>query len=254
MGEQAIYDSLCEHYGQVARQEDSQHRRERYAKVAAAFGYAADDLAALPDGANLGVSCGNPLVVAGLKEGETVVDLGSGGGFDVLLAAKKVGPTGRVIGIDMSKDMLRRARANAEKAGLTNVVFVESSITHIAMETPHAPYLSSSSSSSSSSPTFGPVAADCIISNCVVSLVPEDDKQKVFDEMFRLLRPGGRVAISDLLTKRDMPEHMRRDMSLYAACIGGASTVGGYDSYLRRAGFEDSADRKLLGLLFSCEL
>ena len=138
------------------------------------------------------------------------------------------------------QDMLRRARANAEKAGLTNVVFVESSITHIAMETPHAPYLSSSSSSSSSSPTFGPVAADCIISNCVVSLVPEDDKQKVFDEMFRLLRPGGRVAISDLLTKRDMPEHMRRDMSLYAACIGGASTVGGYDSYLRRAGFEGS--------------
>ena len=141
--------------------------------------------------------------------------------------------------------MLHRARANAEKAGLKNAFFVESSITHIAVETPDVPCLSSSlssssSSSSSSSAALGPVVADCIISNCVVSLVPEDDKQKVFDEMFRLLRPGGRVAISDLLAKRDMPEHMRRDMSLYAACIGGASTVGRYDSYLRKAGFGGS--------------
>ncbi|KAJ5638060.1 UbiE/COQ5 family methyltransferase [Penicillium lividum] len=158
-------------------------------------------------------------------QGEIVIDLGSGGGIDVLLAAKKVGMRGRAIGIDMTKDMLSLARRNAEKAGASNTLFIEAFITSI-------PLASST--------------ADCIISNCVVNLVPEVEKPLVFQEMFRLLKPGGRVAISDILAKRELPAEVKENLSLYVGCIAGASQVGDYEKYLKEAGFQGTV--KVMGV------
>jgi len=145
------------------------------------------------------------------------VDLGSGAGFDVFMAARKVGDTGMAIGIDMSKDMLARARLNASKSSITNVRFVESKITHIDL------------------PSY---ASNCVISNCVINLVPEQDKHLVFKEIFRILKPGGRVAVSDILAKKAFPDDMRASIALYVGCISGASMVKEYERYLRDAGFE----------------
>lgn len=223
---QDIYKAVEEQYGQVAKHVHDQQDQENHERIAKAFGYSVDELASIPDGANLGLGCGNPLAVAGLKEGETVIDLGSGAGFDVFLTARKVGPNGKAIGVDMSKDMLDRARANAEKSGVKNVSFVESVITDIALP-------------SASSKDGEGTNAGCIISNCVINLVPEQDKQKVFNEMFRLLKPGGRVAVSDILAKKELPDKMKKNLALYVACISGASTVNNYEKYLREAGFKD---------------
>ncbi|KAJ5306231.1 hypothetical protein PENANT_c077G01497 [Penicillium antarcticum] len=219
MNSEDTYHSVQDRYGGVAKHAgpDSQRAYER--KVATAFGYDLEDLRSIPDSANLGVSCGNPLATANLRKGETVVDLGSGGGIDVLLAAKKVGVEGKAIGIDMTKDMLELARQNATNVGAANVAFIEAFITSIPM----------------SSSTV-----DCIISNCVVNLVPEAEKQLVFHEMFRLLKPGGRVAISDILAKRELPVEIKTDLSLYVGCIAGASQVSDYERYLKEAGFQDT--------------
>ncbi|KAF3479877.1 WD40 repeat protein [Arthroderma uncinatum] len=198
------------HYGLAARSSDDNAYSR---KVAEAFGYSEAELANTPKDANLGLSCGNPLALANLKEGECVVDLGCGAGFDVFLAAKAVGATGKVIG-----DMLERANKNKENAKVENVSFVDSQITAI--------NLSNS-------------VANCIISNCVVNLVPESDKQLVFNEMFRLLKPGGRVAISDILAKKPLPTNIRESVALYVGCIAGASQVEDYDKYLREAGFNE---------------
>ncbi|MCJ1249435.1 hypothetical protein MMC30_006659 [Trapelia coarctata] len=211
-----VYQQVQTHYGSCAR-ESSTNGSSHSQQVAKAFGYSEDELLGLPEGANLGLSCGNPLAVAGLKSGETVVDLGSGAGFDVFLAGKKVGERGKAIGVDMTKAMLERARHNKEKSGAENTSFIESPITNIALPS---------------------ATVDCIISNCVVNLVPEAEKQLVFDEMFRLLKPGGRVAITDILAKKDLPLEMKRDMGLYVGCIAGASEVGQYEEYLRVAGFK----------------
>ncbi|KAH8799752.1 arsenite methyltransferase [Xylogone sp. PMI_703] len=214
MDSKYIYQKVQEQYGAAAKGESGAYAR----KVATAFGYTEDELATIPLDSNLGLSCGNPLALAKLREGETVIDLGSGAGFDVFLAAKRLGPSGKAIGVDMNKDMLARANQNKINAQADNVLFVESSITNIPISNE---------------------SADCIISNCVINLVPEQDKHLVFNEMFRLLKSGGRVAISDILIKRQLPQELKDSMALYIGCVAGASLVTDYDKYLKEAGFSD---------------
>ena len=182
--------------------------------VAEAFGYSPEELASIPAEANLGVSCGNPTGFARLRPGAVVLDLGCGAGLDVLLAAPRVGPTGRAIGIDMTSEMIDRARRNAEKQGLKNVEFHLSTIDRLPL--PDA-------------------SADCVVSNCVINLAP--DKRAVFREMFRVLKPGGRVAVSDIALKRSLPEELLRSVAAYVGCIAGAITVSDYRRGLEDAGF-----------------
>ncbi len=179
------------------------------------IGYTQEDLAAAPEGANLGLGCGNPTAIAELKPGETVIDFGSGAGFDSFLCARRVRPTGRVIGIDMTPEMIERARANAAKIGAGNVEFRQGFIEDV------------------------PVAdkrADVVISNCVVNLSP--DKPQVIREAFRVLKPGGRLRISDIATKRPLDADVRNDAKAYVSCLAGAITLDEYRTYLGAAGFE----------------
>jgi ubiquinone/menaquinone biosynthesis C-methylase UbiE len=186
--------------------------------VAEAFGYTPEELAALPAEANLGLSCGNPTAFANLRPGEVVVDLGCGGGLDVLLAAGKVGPTGKAIGIDMTPEMLERARRNAARpvngCVAANVEFHLATIDRLPLPD-------------------GTV--DCLISNCVVNLAP--DKRAVFREMWRVLKPGGRVAVSDIALKQPLPDELARDVGAYIGCVAGAIAVADYERWLREAGF-----------------
>ncbi|EEQ85336.1 ubiE/COQ5 methyltransferase [Blastomyces dermatitidis ER-3] len=216
MAESQVYQEVQKHYSSAAKTSDERYGRD----VATAFGYSKEELASIPQAANLGLSCGNPLALAQLNEGETVIDFGSGAGIDAFLAAKNVGPNGKVYGIDMNKDMLARANINKEKVGpaAANVTFVESQIT--AVNLPAA-------------------VADCIISNCVVNLVPEAEKQLAFNEMARLLKPGGRVALSDILTRKELTPELKESIALYVGCIAGASRVEDYERYLKEAGFGD---------------
>ena len=183
--------------------------------VAEAFGYSVEQLTSIPAGANMGLSCGNPTATAHLKPGETIVDLGSGGGLDVFLASKQVGPQGKAIGIDMTPSMIERARANAVSGGYANVEFRHATIDRTGL--PDA-------------------TADCVISNCVVNLAP--DKQAVFAEIFRILKPGGRVAISDIALKAELPEAIASSLAAYVGCIAGAIHIDDYRDGLRAAGFE----------------
>jgi arsenite methyltransferase len=182
--------------------------------IAEAFGYSADELSAVPAEANLGLSCGNPTAFASLRPGETVVDLGCGGGLDVLLAAAKVGPTGRAIGIDMTPEMIERAQRNAALQGRTNVAFHLSTIDNLPLSD---------------------ASVDCVISNCVINLAP--DKRAVFREIFRVLKPGGRVAVSDIALKRPLPEDLAASVAAYVGCIAGAITIDEYRRGLEEAGF-----------------
>lgn len=178
------------------------------------LGYTAEDVDMVPQGANLGLGCGNPQAIAALKPGEVVLDLGSGGGFDCLLAARQVGDAGLVIGVDMTPEMIAKARANAEKGGYRNVEFRLGEIEHL------------------------PVAdgtVDVIISNCVINLSP--DKAHVFADAYRVLKPGGRLAISDVVALAELPEQIRRDMALYTGCMAGASLVSEIETMLRASGF-----------------
>ncbi|KAK7715851.1 hypothetical protein SLS63_011267 [Diaporthe eres] len=209
MSTQQIYDHVTERYSAASRGTALEYG----ASVAKAFGYSEEELADIPKESNLGLSCGNPMAMASIREGETVIDLGSGAGFDVFLAANKVGPSGKVIG-----DMLARANEIKAKHNKTNVSFVDAHITDM-----------------SAIPSG---TADCIISNCVINLVPEADKPLVFREMHRLLKPGGRIAVSDILAKKPLPERLRANMALYVGCVSGASLVGQYERYLAEAGFE----------------
>lgn len=182
--------------------------------VAEAFGYSGDELSSIPAEANMGLSCGNPTAFASLREGETVVDLGSGGGLDVFLAAAKVGPTGRAIGIDMTPAMLELARANAAKGNYPNVEFHEATIDRLPLADD---------------------SVDCIISNCVINLAP--DKPAVLREMARVLKPGGRVAISDIAIKRPLPPELSENLMAYVGCIAGAIEIDAYRRGLLDAGF-----------------
>ncbi len=182
--------------------------------VAQAFGYSAAELAAIPSDANMGLSCGNPTAMASLKPGETVVDLGCGGGLDVFLTSQKVGPSGRAIGIDMTPAMIARAQKNAQEGGFTNVAFHLATIDHLPL--PDA-------------------SVDVVISNCVINLAP--DKPAVFREIARILKPGGRLAVSDIALKQPLPAELAADIMAYVGCIAGALLIPDYQRQLRAAGF-----------------
>ena len=179
------------------------------------LGYTDADLAAVPDGADLGLGCGNPQAVAGLKPGERVLDLGSGGGFDAFLAARQVGPTGHVIGVDMTPEMIARARANAAKVGVDHVDFRLGDIEQLPVDD---------------------ASVDVILSNCVINLAP--DKPAVFREAFRVLAAGGRLAISDMVAIGDLPAAIASDPAAYTGCIAGAASVAALERMIADAGFD----------------
>jgi SAM-dependent methyltransferase len=186
------------------------------AEKALRMGYSAAELAAVPEGANLGLGCGNPQAIAALRSGEVVVDLGSGAGFDCFLAARQVGPAGRVIGVDMTHEMLKKARGNAARLGVDNVEFRLGEIEHL------------------------PIAdhtADVIMSNCVINLVP--DKAQVYREAYRVLKPGGRLAISDVVNIARLSNDLAEDPSLLCGCIAGAAPAEQVEAWLAETGFVD---------------
>lgn len=185
-------------------------------QISRAVGYSDEDMAAVPDGANLGLGCGNPIALATLKPGETVLDLGSGAGFDCFLAAKKVGDTGRVIGVDMTPEMLEKARENAAKVGAANVEFRMGEIEHLPV---------------------ADASVDAIISNCVINLSP--DKPQVFREAFRALKRGGRLMVSDVVLTHELPAAIRESVNLYVSCVSGAMLKADYLAAIRAAGFDN---------------
>ena len=185
------------------------------AETSLSLGYSAEDLAVAPPASNLGLGCGNPQLIAAIRPGETVLDLGSGAGFDCFLAARAVGPTGRVIGVDMTAEMVSKARSNLAASRFENVEFRLGEIEHLPV---------------------ADGAVDLIISNCVINLSP--DKEQVFNDAFRALRAGGRLAISDMLAHADIPPQIRHDAALYSGCAAGAVTAQEIEHSLRRIGFE----------------
>jgi len=208
-----IEEAVRDRYGSFAESAlSSEHTGVR--AVAEAFGYSADELSSIPAEANMGLSCGNPTASAHLRPGEVVVDLGCGGGLDIFLASAKVGPEGRAIGIDMTPEMIERARRNAEQGGYTNVEF------HLA-KIDKLPLADNS--------------VDCVISNCVINLAP--DKQAVFREIARVLKPGGRLAVSDIALKKQLPPEVSRDLLAYVGCVAGAILIDDYKRGLLEAGF-----------------
>lgn len=183
---------------------------------AKSVGYSEEELKVIPEEANLALSCGNPTALASLKEGETALDLGSGAGFDCFLAATKVGSKGKIIGVDMTPEMIEKARENAEKNGIKNVEFRLGEIENL------------------------PVAdglVDVAISNCVINL--SADKSKVFQEIYRVLKPGGRIAISDIALKKELPQKVRQSAKAYVGCIGGAALIGEYKKVVEASGLKD---------------
>jgi arsenite methyltransferase len=182
----------------------------------AKLGYSQEDLRGVPQGADMGLGCGNPQAIAALKPGETVLDLGAGGGIDCFLAARQVGESGHVIGVDMTPEMVSKARANAAKAGYVNVEFRLGEIEHLPV---------------------ADASVDAILSNCVINLSP--DKPGVYREAYRVLKPGGRLAISDVVATAPLPEEARNDLRLHAACVSGAAEIDDLKSMLAEAGFTD---------------
>jgi arsenite methyltransferase len=223
-----VRQTIREGYARIATSEDSccgptaccGTATSDAARVAKEVGYTDEELAGLPDGANMGLSCGNPTAVASLMPGEVVVDLGSGGGFDCFISARKVGPTGRVIGVDMTPDMISKARANAitfkETEGLENVEFRLGEIEHLPVENN---------------------AADIIISNCVINLSPE--KQNVWNEVARVLKPGGRVCVSDIALLKELPDEVRASSAALVGCVAGAALVDETKEMVVAAGLTD---------------
>jgi SAM-dependent methyltransferase len=211
---QPLQDQIQSNYGRVA-QSGLSSAQASVSAVAAAFGYTSEELTSIPAEANMGLSCGNPTAFASLKPGEVVVDLGCGGGLDVFLAARKVGPTGRAIGIDMTPEMIALARRNAQRAGHTNCEFHLATIDRLPLED---------------------ASVDCVISNCVINLAV--DKPAVFREIARVLKPGGRVAISDIVLKQPLPPELAADIMAYVGCIAGAILADDYRAGLLAAGLE----------------
>ena len=212
---ETIREEVRRRYGATARGESSSCGDECCTFTGAdALGYSAEESASAPEAANLGLGCGNPLAIASLQPAQTVLDLGSGAGFDCFLAARAVGPTGKVIGVDMTHEMLGKARENAQKNGFTNVEFRLGEIEAL------------------------PVAdnsIDVIISNCVINLSPE--KPRVFREACRVLRPGGRLAVADVVATAALPDEVRGDWAAYTGCMAGASQIDELEEMLRQAGF-----------------
>ena len=185
-------------------------------EISSSIGYSQDDMDKVPEGSNLGLGCGNPIALASIKKGEIVLDLGSGAGFDCFLAADRVGPEGKVIGVDMTPEMLEKARENAEKDNVNNIEFRLGEIENL------------------------PVAdgtVDIVISNCVINL--STDKSRVFSEAFRVLKPGGRIMVSDIVLTRELPDAIRKNVSAYVGCISGAVIKGDYLDTVSKAGFTD---------------
>lgn len=211
MKEEKVRKAVRERYGKIAKTETCGCGCNSTSQQ---IGYSKSELGSVPEGADLSLGCGNPVALASLKEGETVVDLGSGGGLDCFLAAKKVGAKGKVIGIDMTSEMLERARANCKKGGYKNVEFRLGEIENM------------------------PVAdntADIIISNCVINLSP--DKHRVFKEAFRVLKPKGRLMISDMVVLSDLPEKVKNNVLAYVGCVAGADKKDEYLGKIKQAGF-----------------
>lgn len=180
------------------------------------IGYTKDDLSSVPSESNMGLGCGNPLAIASIKEGEVVLDLGCGGGFDCFLARKQTGESGKVIGVDMTPDMIDLAQRNAAKSGYKNVEFRLGEIEHLPIEDS---------------------SVDVIISNCVINLSP--DKEKVFKEAYRVLKTGGRLSISDVVATDRLPQHIRDDLDSISSCVGGAEYVEDLKVMIQNAGFKD---------------
>jgi arsenite methyltransferase len=230
MAEKNVKKSVREHYGSIAKESGAKGRScgcsseaksccgsgavSTAREISKNIGYSDKDMDAVPEGANLGLGCGNPVALASLKKGEIVLDLGSGAGFDSFLAADKVGPKGRVIGVDMTPEMLYKARENVRKGGYKNVEFRLGEIENL------------------------PVAdntIDVIISNCVINLAP--DKKKVFGEAFRVLKSGGRLMVSDIVLTKALPPALKDSIEAYVGCVAGASKKDDYLSDIKSAGF-----------------
>lgn len=214
MSPEDIRTMVRQKYGDIARADGGSCCGTTLVENPEDLGYTAGQARSIPPGANLGLGCGNPLAHAQLRPGDTVVDLGSGAGIDAFLAAQEVGPTGKVIGVDMTPEMLERARSNARQARISNVEFRLGEIEHLPL---------------------ADASVDAIISNCVVNLSP--DKEQVFREAFRVLRPGGRLVVSDLVLLRPLPEAVKKSVSAYVGCVAGASLRDDYLEQVRAAGF-----------------
>jgi SAM-dependent methyltransferase len=184
--------------------------------ISKSVGYSDAEMNAVPEGANLGLGCGNPVAIASLKEGETVLDLGAGAGFDAFLAADKVGRSGRVIGVDMTPEMVKRARENCRKGEYTNVEFRLGEIENLPVEDN---------------------SVDVIISNCVINLSPE--KESVFKEAYRVLKPGGILMVSDLILTTELPAFIKNSVEAYVGCLAGAAMKDDYLGFIEKAGFKD---------------
>ncbi|MCK5795389.1 MAG: arsenite methyltransferase [Anaerolineales bacterium] len=226
--EKLIKDSVKERYGEIARSRQEGSDRSSCCgdviepfdliqpeKQSSLMGYSADELASVPAGANMGLGCGNPQAIAALKPGEVVLDLGSGAGFDSFLAARQIGEEGKVIGIDMTPDMIKKAEENAAKGAYKNVEFRLGEIEDMPVNDN---------------------SIDVILSNCVINLSP--DKTAVYKEAYRVLKPGGRLAISDMVASGEMPPEIKGDLDLYSSCVAGALRVDELDQILNKAGFK----------------
>jgi SAM-dependent methyltransferase len=212
---ETVREEVRQRYGATARGESSCGDECCTSTSSDRLGYTAEDSTVAPEAANLGLGCGNPLAIASLQPGQTVLDLGSGAGFDCFLAARAVGPAGKVIGVDMTSDMVTKARENAEKNGFENVEFRLGEIEALPVDD---------------------ASIDVIISNCVINLSPE--KERVFREAFRVLNPGGRLAVADVVATAPLPEEVKQDWTAYTGCMAGASQIADLERMLASAGFE----------------
>ncbi len=225
MKKEEIKKVIRKSYAKIAKNGESccdasasccQTERDASKDASLKIGYSEEDVESVPEGANLGLGCGNPIALASLREGETVLDLGSGAGFDCFLAANRVGKSGKVIGVDMTPEMLDRARKNARKGKYTNIEFRLGEIENLPV---------------------ADGAVDVVISNCVINLSP--DKKRVFEEAFRALRPGGRLMVSDIVLLRDLPERVRTNVQAYVECVSGAEKKEQYLKLIEEAGFRE---------------
>ena len=247
MSKDALKETIKEHYGAYAKNAQNSCASQCCSATASCccqpnvnnlyvktIGYTTEELTDLPDAAVIAAAgCGNPTAIANLKPGETVLDLGSGGGIDVFMAARMVGPTGKAIGVDMTDEMITLAARNAEELNLENVEFRKGDIEELPVDD---------------------ASVDVIISNCVINLAP--NKDRVFKEAFRVLKPGGRLTVSDIVTEGELPEEIRRDPDMWASCVAGAITGEEYIEKLRAAGFIEVQElaRRGFGSVYSAEI